>query len=437
VTSPGNQTGTSGSAITPVTVSASDSSSTATLSYSAGGTLPPGLSIDSASGTISGTPTAGGTYPVTITATDGSGSSGSASFTWTIRNTVTIATIPDQSSPTDAQVTTVHPVATDSQTSPAPTLTWSATGLPPGLFIVKGTGNMQGQPSTAGTYHVTVTATDDAVPTNSGSTTFTWTVVNLQPRITALRPTSGPGAGGTHVRITGSNLEGATSVKFGSASATRVTVNKKGTRLSAFSPAGAAGTVDIIVTTLGGPSPATPADRFTYVGPSITSVSPASGSTAGGTSVKITGSDLTGATSVTFGSTPATSFTVTAKGKTVTAVSPSHATGTVAITITTPAGTTTSSPADQYTYDAPAVTKVAPSGGPVAGGTRVTITGTDLSGATAVKFGTVEATSFNVDAKGTKITAIAPAHAAGSVNVVVTTPGGSSSITAADDFNYS
>ncbi len=191
------------------------------------------------------------------------------------------------------------------------------------------------------------------------------------------------------------------------------------------------------MTTLGGPSSPTPADHFTYEGPVITSLSQSSGSTTGGTTVKITGADLGGATSVNFGSTPATSFTSAPNGKTITAVSPAHAAGTVAIAITTPAGTTTASPAGQFTYEGPAVTRVAPSGGPSAGGTRVTIDGTDLGGATSVKFGSMAATSFTVNAKGTEIKAVAPAHAAGSVNVVVTTPGGTSTVSAADDFDYS
>ena len=50
VTSPGDQTDNSGAAITPVTVTASDSSAGATLTYGDGGTLPPGLSIDPSSG---------------------------------------------------------------------------------------------------------------------------------------------------------------------------------------------------------------------------------------------------------------------------------------------------------------------------------------------------------------------------------------------------
>ena len=82
VTSPGNQTATAGTAAS-VQVRASDSASGQTLSYSAAG-LPPGLSVNSATGVISGTPATAGTYNVTVSARDGTGATGSASFTWTI-----------------------------------------------------------------------------------------------------------------------------------------------------------------------------------------------------------------------------------------------------------------------------------------------------------------------------------------------------------------
>ena len=84
VTNPGNQTGTVGTAVS-LQISASDSASGQTLTYSATG-LPAGLSISS-SGLITGTPTTAATSSVTVTAQDTTGASGSASFTWTINTT--------------------------------------------------------------------------------------------------------------------------------------------------------------------------------------------------------------------------------------------------------------------------------------------------------------------------------------------------------------
>ncbi|HEY6311697.1 MAG TPA: carbohydrate-binding protein [Streptosporangiaceae bacterium] len=84
VTNPGNQTGTVGTAAS-LQVHASDSASGQTLTYSATG-LPAGLSINSSTGLISGTPTSAGTSSVTVKATDTTGASGSAAFSWTINS---------------------------------------------------------------------------------------------------------------------------------------------------------------------------------------------------------------------------------------------------------------------------------------------------------------------------------------------------------------
>src|SRR5207247_6685395 len=126
----------------------------------------------------------------------------------------------------------------------------------------------------------------------------------------ALAPTSGPSAGANSVVITGTNLTGATSVKFGATNATGFTVDNA-TQITATAPAHAAGTVDVSVTTVGGTSANTAADDYTFVdAPTITSLAPTAGPSAGGNSVVITGTNLTAASAVSFGGTAATSFTV-------------------------------------------------------------------------------------------------------------------------------
>lgn len=74
--------------------------------------------------------------------------------------------------------------------------------------------------------------------------------------------------------------------------------------------------------------------------------------------------------------------------------------------------------------DAPTVTSLSPNTGAAAGGTAVTITGKDFTGATAVTFGGTAGTS-RVVVNDTTITIVTPAKTAGAYDVVVTTPAGS------------
>jgi hypothetical protein len=83
----------------------------------------------------------------------------------------------------------------------------------------------------------------------------------------------------------------------------------------------------------------------------------------------------------------------------------------------------------------PTVTGVSPPAGPTAGTTTVTITGTYLSNATAVMFGTTKASSFTVNS-ATQLTATAPAQPAGTVDVTAATPGGVSATSSSDHYTY-
>lgn len=86
--------------------------------------------------------------------------------------------------------------------------------------------------------------------------------------------------------------------------------------------------------------------------PGVTALTPAEGATTGGTVVTITGTNLAGATAVAFGGTAATNFIVQSATQ-IQATAPAHATGTVDITVTTPGGTSPTSPASRFTYAAP------------------------------------------------------------------------------------
>jgi IPT/TIG domain len=84
---------------------------------------------------------------------------------------------------------------------------------------------------------------------------------------------------------------------------------------------------------------------------------------------------------------------------------------------------------------APTVKSIDVSAGPISGATTVTIGGCGFTGTTGVKFGTSAATSYNF-VSDTQVTAVSPAHATGTVDITVTTPLGTSAITAADQFRY-
>jgi hypothetical protein len=171
-------------------------------------------------------------------------------------------------------------------------------------------------------------------------------------------------------------------------------------------------------------------------GPGVTAVSPAGGMLAGGNSVTITGTNFTGATAVKFGTTDAAAFTVVSATQ-IAATAPAHSEGTVDVTVTTPSDTSPAVSADQYTYQnpTPTVTEVSPPGGTLAGGTSVTISGTNFTGATAVKFGTTAATVFTV-VSATQITATTPASSTGTVDVTITTPFGTSPTSMDDQYTY-
>jgi hypothetical protein len=291
----------------------------------------------------------------------------------------------------------------------------------------------------AGTFSATVTV-PSASPTMGSGGSFTFKTP--PPTVQAINPNTGSTVGGTKVSIAGSNFTGATAVNFGTVPASSFTVTNDNSVTATAPPSGSAGSVDITVVTPNGTSSTTAADVFTYFTgtppPTISQINPSTGSTAGNTTVVITGTNFIGATSVTFGGKAATSFMVNTgptppAGTQITAVTPSGS-GTVNVAVTTPGGTATVANGYAYTAAAPTVTSISPSSGPTQGGTLITITGANFSGQPQVTVGGVQASSVTL-ISSTQIQAVTPAGT-GTKDVVVTTSFASSATSAADQFIY-
>ncbi len=171
---------------------------------------------------------------------------------------------------------------------------------------------------------------------------------------------------------------------------------------------------------------------FTYVvAPTVSNVSPNNGPVAGGTAVTITGTNFAAGATVTFGGTAASNVVVVSSTS-ITATTPAHAAGAVTVTVTV--NSQSGSLTNGFIFGTPTVTSVSPNNGSVAGGTAVTITGTNFAGGATVTFGGTAATNVVV-VSSTSITATTPAHAAGAVTVTVTNSGGQSG-SLANGFTY-
>lgn len=269
-----------------------------------------------------------------------------------------------------------------------------------------------------------------AVVTNNQGHIWRIATPAAPPAVSSISPTSGTAAGGTVVTINGANFAtaaGVTTVRFG-ATASAAVICTTTTTCTATSPPGTPGTVDVRVTVVGQTSAVVNADRFTYTAtvPTISSVSPATGTEAGGTVLTINGTGLGSGANVTVGGVSATNISC-ASSTSCTATTPAAATAApfspVAVLVTV-AGNSTTAP-NAFTYVPVSIGSVAPANGDVAGGTPVTITGTGFSTTvpTTVTFAdgiNPAATAPATCATITSCTVTTPAHVAGAVNVTVT-----------------
>ncbi|MEU8722426.1 IPT/TIG domain-containing protein [Streptomyces antimycoticus] len=275
------------------------------------------------------------------------------------------------------------------------------------------------------------------------------------PLLLSVVPNSGPAAGGNLVQLNGQNLRNVISVTFGGVPAQIVSQSSSGGGgwdgdwgggwgggwpgnptndiVVVIAPPHAPGSVQVLVTTTVGTSNS---QVYTYVAPTpptAVSITPTAGPTTGGTLYLITGTNLTGVTSVTFGGSPSAILTINPGGTSLIGITPAGppAGGNVAVTLSGPGGTATVP--GGFTYfvapPAPAPVTITPNTGPHTGLTPFTITGTNLGGVLAVLFNGVPATG--VTATPTAVSGITPAGAVGTATVTlvtafgtVTVPGG-------------
>ncbi len=292
------------------------------------------------------------------------------------------------------------------------------------VSVVSSTSITAKTPSHAsGTANVVVTNSDG----QSGTLNNGYSYVNPAPTVTSVSPSSGSSGGATGVTITGTNFLSGATVTFGGSAATNVSVVSS-TSITAKTPSHATGTVNVVVTNSDGQS-GTLNSGYSYVNPAptVTSVSPSSGSSGGATGVTITGTNFLSGATVNFDGAAATNVTVVSSTS-ITAKTPTHATGTVNVVVTNSDGQSgTLNSGYTYVNTAPTVASVTPASGPIAGGTGVTITGTNFVSGATVGFGGTAATGVTV-VSSTSITATVPAHAAGAVDLVVTNTNGQNGI---------
>ncbi|RPI17536.1 MAG: hypothetical protein EHM61_29230 [Acidobacteria bacterium] len=251
--------------------------------------------------------------------------------------------------------------------------------------------------ATTGTRQVSVTTPAGT----SNSVAFTIAVGGQAPAISSISPTQGSQGSSFTLTMTGSDLAGASEVSFSPSSGITVSnIQSSASQVTAsvsISSSATTGSRQVSVTTPGGTSNAL---AFTVTQsqsqtppPTISWISPTEGSRGTSFTLTINGSDLTGASAVSFS--PSSGITVsnvqTTSSTRVTAsvtISSSAATGTRQVSVTTPGGTsnTVAFTVSASSGQAPTISSISPTLGTPGSSFNMTIYGTNLTGATAVNF---------------------------------------------------
>jgi len=394
---------------TDVAYSQSMTASLGTAPYTYGltitsGTLPTGLSFNTATGTLSGTPTTTGTVNFTVSAVDTYGASGSAAYSLTTilglqapvagnasatvdansaNNAITLALTGGAADSVAVASVPTHGTASASGT----TITYTPTSGYSGADSFTYTATNIAGTSAAATVTITVSALPklsindiSQAEGSSGTTSFTFTISLDKPAgvggvtfdIATANGTANATGDYTTNSASGQVSQGATDATF--------TVLALGD--TDFEPNE---TFFVNVTNVAGATVVDNQGMGTVLNddaapaPSIANITPNAGGTTGGTVVTISGTGFTDTTAVTFGGVTGSNLTVVDDGE-VTVTTPAHAAGAVVVALTTPNGTDTFNGGFTYQTSVPTITASASDSNPVLG-TSVTLTATLAGGA--------------------------------------------------------
>jgi hypothetical protein len=337
--------------------------------------LPAGLSVNTSTGLISGTPTTAGTYSVTISATNSSGT-GSATLTLTIKPPPPVITSATTASGTAGIAFSYQITATNNPTS------FNVTGLlPAGLSVNTSTGLISGTPTTAGTYSVTISATNAG---GTGSATLTLTINNGVPTITSISPTSTTaGSAQFTLTVNGTKFVSTSTVNWNGSALTTTFVSS--IKLTAIVPAANVATAGTASITVVNPPPGGGTSNsvtFTINNPVPTTTSISPSCTAAGNAdftLTVNGTNFVATSTVNWNGSPlATSFVSSTQLATTVPASLVATSGTASIAVVNPSPGGGTSNAQPFTIaNTPAITSLLTATGPVGVAFSYTITATN------------------------------------------------------------
>ena len=421
---------------TTVTISGTDLAAATAVDFGAGSSAGFTVNLDgSLTATAPASPAGAGPVDVTVTTPGGtSGPSAADVFTYVAPPTVT----------------SVYPAAgplgggnevivAGSGFTPAATVDFGST---PATAVDEVSSSLLVATAPAGSDTVDVTVTTAvATSATSGGDAYTY---EGAPTVSGITPSTGPLAGGVSVAITGTDFLTASEVDFGGEAAASFAVTSP-TSITATAPSNVtAGTVDVTVVNETDTSAASDADQFTYVAtPTLAGISPPAGPVSGGTVVDITGTGFDDASAVTFAGVPAEQFTVNSPTS-ISATAPGQTTPApfgATVQVTTAGGTAgdaTAGDTFDYTPVVPTITAVSPNQNTTAGDSLVTLTGTGFTTDATVEFGADGPPVFGgvTVISPTSLMVNSPAGAPGTVDLTVTTEGGTSAVSPSDRFTY-